>query len=424
MPKQTVWHDCYKNNLKDLITRESFAHPAKMSRSLCERIFDYGHERGYWQPGDLIVDPFGGIGTTGLIGAYRGYQVLSLELEPRFVALAQANIQKNRAKLERLNRPLPIHLQGDSRNLIDIISPLLAGTVGDRAGGEGVGIISSPPFLAQETGGGLAKPNARYLDGTRIGQNCGYQNQAGTEGNLASMREGSFELVMGCISSPPYADSEQNYQNGWKYIDTAKTKGAHYSMQHEAHYGETPGQIGALKSGDVSGAITSPPFADSTNHELINQSDRKTEALRRGLTNSEYVSPIDMGKHGGASYGSTAGQIGSESGETYWQAVAIIYTQLFQVLPSGAAAAIVVKDYVKNKQIVPLCHQTCQLLEALGFCIVERIHATLVKEHTTPTLFGGDHIQRKERKSFFRRLAEKKGSPRIDYEEVIWAIKP
>ena len=29
-----------------------------------------------------------------------------------------------------------------------------------------------------------------------------------------------------------------------------------------------------------------------------------------------------------------------------------------------------------------------------------------------------------ERKSFFRRLAEKKGAPPIDWEEVIWAIKP
>ena len=34
-------------------------------------------------------------------------------------------------------------------------------------------------------------------------------------------------------------------------------------------------------------------------------------------------------------------------------------------------------------------------------------------------LEGG--VQRKERKSFFRRLAERKGAPRIDAEIVIWA---
>ena len=50
----------------------------------------------------------------------------------------------------------------------------------------------------------------------------------------------------------------------------------------------------------------------------------------------------------------------------------------------------------------------------------------LIKEIAqTEDMFTGksDPIH-KERKSFFRRLAEKKGSPPIDWEEVIWAIKP
>lgn len=34
-------------------------------------------------------------------------------------------------------------------------------------------------------------------------------------------------------------------------------------------------------------------------------------------------------------------------------------------------------------------------------------------------LDGGEHVQKKERKSFFRRLAEKKGSPAIDWEIVL-----
>lgn len=35
-----------------------------------------------------------------------------------------------------------------------------------------------------------------------------------------------------------------------------------------------------------------------------------------------------------------------------------------------------------------------------------------------------EHVQRTERKSFFRRLAEKKGSPRIDHETVLVMRKP
>jgi len=43
----------------------------------------------------------------------------------------------------------------------------------------------------------------------------------------------------------------------------------------------------------------------------------------------------------------------------------------------------------------------------------------LVKETTHETLFGHTEVKRKERKSFFRRLAESKGSPKIDFEVVL-----
>jgi hypothetical protein len=70
---------------------------------------------------------------------------------------------------------------------------------------------------------------------------------------------------------------------------------------------------------------------------------------------------------------------------------------------------------------VPLCDDTCRLLEHLGFTVFERSRCWLVKEHKQPGLFGVECVEWTERKSFFRRLAEKKGSPRIDWEEVIWA---
>jgi len=39
------------------------------------------------------------------------------------------------------------------------------------------------------------------------------------------------------------------------------------------------------------------------------------------------------------------------------------------------------------------------------------------------SLFGHKIVKRKERKSFFRRLAESKGSPRIDHETVLCMVK-
>ena len=64
-----------------------------------------------------------------------------------------------------------------------------------------------------------------------------------------------------------------------------------------------------------------------------------------------------------------------------------------------------------------------RLLAACGFDVFLRVRAHLVKETRQPSLFGGEEVERTERKSFFRRLAESKGSPRIDWEEGIWCRK-
>ena len=67
--------------------------------------------------------------------------------------------------------------------------------------------------------------------------------------------------------------------------------------------------------------------------------------------------------------------------------------------------------------------ETLALLEGLGYTPILRARAHLVKERRELT-FAGEHVVKTERKSFFRRLAEKKGSPRIDWEEVLVVRAP
>jgi len=583
--KTIIWHNCYDASLKGLVTKESFAHPAKMARGLCERILDYGRERGYWKPGDLIVDPFGGIGTTGLVGAYRGYRVVSVELEPKFVEMHQANIERNRKKLERIGAPLPVVVQGDSRKLRQLVAEAVGAVMSppwsnvlsrdvvdanarvawarehgisnaehvspvdmERAGArdqdygkeagqigtmpEGnlssvIGAVMSPPFAGNSGGHGEASSgpvNARYpgvferhtgsmRNGAGYGASEGQinampagdpaqvigaissppyegvefnadQNQADSgkplsrshqsysniAGAIASPpyggneksdytheardrrrlgddyagkgRGGSFRgsenygetdgqigrMPMGAITSPPYADSEQDYKEGWaRFHSNGRTPSHKTDLQREANYGSTPGQMGALLAGDVSevmGAITSPPYEDSLRSEKHDIDWLKVKPDYPGREWTPAVLDARERSHNNRLYGESDGQIVAEAGETYWAAVAQVYQELFAILPPGGACAIVVKNYVKAKQIVPLCDQTAQLLDAIGFEVVERVRAMLVKESSTPTLFGDNHIKRTSRKSFFRRLAEKNGSPEINFEEVIWAVKP
>jgi len=47
----------------------------------------------------------------------------------------------------------------------------------------------------------------------------------------------------------------------------------------------------------------------------------------------------------------------------------------------------------------------------------------LTKTWDEADLFAGSQRKEKKRASFFRRLAEKKGSPKIDWEDVICLVK-
>lgn len=125
------WHDCYAETHNGNITVESFTHPAKMSRSLVKRIFDELFKMGAVKAGDVVVDPFGGIGVTLLEAASQGLMAYGIELEPKFVGLGQANIDIHTPAWKLCNCPIPVILQGDSRKLRDVISKHLVETTVD-----------------------------------------------------------------------------------------------------------------------------------------------------------------------------------------------------------------------------------------------------------------------------------------------------
>jgi hypothetical protein len=107
--------------------------------------------------------------------------------------------------------------------------------------------------------------------------------------------------------------------------------------------------------------------------------------------------------------------------DDFWGAASQIVGQVYQVLVPGGHAVWVVKSFVKNKERVDFPGQWRQLCEVAGFVTLHEHHALLV--HSTEHDFDGKE-KRRESKSFFRRLAENKGSPRIDYEVVYCMEKP
>jgi hypothetical protein len=310
-----IWTGCYREGWqkgRDLVP-DAFKHPAKASKSLVMRIVRTGLERGWWRAGDTLVDPFGGVGTTGIVAAYSGLAVVCVELEPTFCRLMAGYECPGYGKGGTKHAGLCPECQGSAAESV---------TAHHFTGNFEI-------HRAKWAALGVAQPVIVQGDSRR----------------LRAVLAGADS----CLSSPPYAANDQ--------------RGGHTAVA----------------------------------------------AQKRVATDG---------------YGSAEGQIGNDSGETYWKAVSLIYQEVFALLRPGGHIALIVKDYVRQKQRQPLCDRTWTLLQHVGFVPVTRVYAMLGRKWTEKMLTGETVEREKSRKSFFRRLAERKGSPKIDFEEVLVMRKP
>lgn len=216
-----------------------------------------------------------------------------------------------------------------------------------------------------------------------------------------------------CVSSPPFTESLSSGKLSDKLIQDLRARGQKPSASGmSAEYGRTPGNLGNMSADGFDAAISSPPFLDN-NVNVGAVGD--TPAMRQQIHNSQPRKD---------SYGASPGQLGNVASNDFWQASRQILEQLHQVIRPGGHAIFVVKDFVRKKQRVPFGDQWRQLCEAAGFVCLHHHRAQLVERYGAQTsLTGETSTVEIHRKSFFRRLAEKKGSPAIDYESVYCFVK-
>ncbi len=374
------WTKCYEDGWKDHIVPEAFSHPAKMAYGLLKRILSHCKDEGW---GGVIVDPFGGIGSTGILGAYEGYQVICVELEAKFVNLAKENFELHRKAWEQFGNPYPVIIRGDSRKLCEAVE------VAEL-------IISSPPFAVRQP---PAQIEFEKLSKTQKDE---YGN---SPGQLGSMKAGKVDMV---ISSPPYAET---FNESKHTLSGMAKRDKRIAANFVGGYGSTPGNLGNLKAGDVDLILSSPPYEGSEG----------TFSVGKAMSKAGWDGGGGIGARAGmdAKYGNSKGQLGHTQGPTFWQAAKEIVHQCYQILRPGGHAIWVCKDFVRKGQRVPFSDDWQRLCESVGFKTLHRHKAMLVKETKYESLFGHDIVKKTERKSFFRRLAEAKGSPKIDWEDVI-----
>ena len=237
------WHGLYGESWKGAIVDEAFGHPAKFSRALIRHIYEHAVEEGWLQPGDTVIDPFGGVALGGLDAMRLGMHWVGVELEPKFVDLGQQNIDLWNATVGPHMRRWgsAVLLQGDSRRLCEVV----------REGLDGA--ISSPPYVGSvNQSQGANDDEARLRRKTEAGVdtsrsiNVGGPNSVlnqpqcygGAPGQLGAM-EGGFD---GAVSSPPYEGSEVLGGSQIEGLQGAGWAGKRSDQRGE--YGTTEGQLG------------------------------------------------------------------------------------------------------------------------------------------------------------------------------------
>lgn len=276
-------------------------------------------------------------------------------------------------------------------------------------------VISSPPYarLSPEKSSGSIDLSKQYETYKASGGGASFdsfcktqlkhsQGYGSSEGQLAQMPQGNIDAV---ISSPPYVQSVHGGNGIEKNKLTGNKTGAN-SQAFAEGYGNHAGQLAAMPEGSFDLVASSPPFEESIGHD-------------GGKKHLPLIGNFSL------EYGKSFGQLGVESGETFWSAAREIVQQCFLALRPGGHAIWVTKRFVRDGEIVEFSQQWAMLCESVGFKVVCWHHALLVDEGAAQVnLDGQEEIKKTERKSFFRRLAEKNGSPRIDWEDVICMVKP
>ncbi|MFC4853964.1 TRM11 family SAM-dependent methyltransferase [Actinophytocola glycyrrhizae] len=119
---------------KNKYTPESTAHPAKMLPEVVRHAVTH-----YTRPGELVLDPMCGIGTTLVEAVRLGRRAVGVEYEPHWVKVARANLDVAREQDVGGEKGIDARVfHGDARQLVTLLPPEYVGQVAL--------VVTSPPY--------------------------------------------------------------------------------------------------------------------------------------------------------------------------------------------------------------------------------------------------------------------------------------
>jgi modification methylase len=162
---------------------ESVAHPARMLPAIAAHAV-----ATYTRPGDLVLDPMCGIGTSLVEAVHQGRDAIGIEYESRWSDIADANIAHAHSQGAAGRGAV---IRGDATRLTALVPAALTAQVAL--------VVTSPPYgptvhglVRPEAGAGVHKSANRYNDGEDKG-NLAYRD-------LPGLAEGFADILAGCAT--------------------------------------------------------------------------------------------------------------------------------------------------------------------------------------------------------------------------------
>jgi len=382
------WFNCYGPR-GELFLPETNRHPAKMAVNLCFRILERMRERGWIRPGDWILDPMCGVGTTLICGLAMGHNVMGVELEQHFVKMCWENFLHAAEKLGPARIGRFTLACGDARKLPEILASQCSA------------VCTSPPYCDQAMPSNVrASLRQLWKAGKHEKAIAGYQKQQ--QEQIAKGQK------FAC-------DSEEVIRA--RFQEAVERETANYRVLPDVGPGPAA-------------AITSPPYAGvpgTHDNEESRLGLEKGQIRQYGQSDARQIGNLpDVEITNQKSEIRNAGlDIRHPAPETYCSAMLQVYRGMHAVLKPGGVVALVTKNRVKRGKIRRLDEDTIRLMEAAGFVLLDRVRAMLAEDLGAQlSLEGADKPIRRERKSFFKRLFENKNPKlKVDWEDVMFFQK-
>lgn len=187
-----TWLNCHRDKWpKYLLAQGTFDHPARFPRGLIGRLYKHGQDMQWFNPGDIVLDPFGGVALGAFDAMLKGLFWVGIDIDPQSVQVGQQNIELwcNKFRLPYgeaygAARFYP----GDSRQAANLLQDW--GFV-DIVPCFDL-IISSPPYLGTLASDDPAKRGGLFKDPRRKNDRTLTAEYSRQEGQLGRMDHDAF----------------------------------------------------------------------------------------------------------------------------------------------------------------------------------------------------------------------------------------